>query len=394
MTNNGESMDNLYLEYGYSSLNKTNEELCGDRVEYKDDGEYMTLVLSDGLGSGVKANILATLTSKILCCLVSNNIDMQECIETIVQTLPVCKVRKVAYSTFSVVHINKQGKGFLFEFDNPEAIVFHNGKSCDLQRFEHNYCDKKVYVSNLNLVEGDAIFLMSDGVIHAGVGQVLNLGWDREEIKKFLNNSIKSTMSARCMSNILCGACHDLYVGSPGDDTTVACIKMRKEFPVQLMIGPPIDSNNDDYWVQKFMELDGKKVVCGGTTSHIVADYLKKEVVASCEFIDKDIPPTAQIDGIDIVTEGVLTLRKLLELSEKYLNVSDMSPKYYKSLDGASILADMLFEKATHIVFFVGQGINPAHQGLPIESTMKMKLVENLTKNLQKMGKQIEIIYD
>lgn len=387
-------MDNLYLEYGYSSLNKTNEELCGDRVEYKDDGEYMTLVLSDGLGSGVKANILATLTSKILCCLVSNNIDMQECIETIVQTLPVCKVRKVAYSTFSVVHINKQGKGFLFEFDNPEAIVFHNGKSCDLQRFEHNYCDKKVYVSNLNLVEGDAIFLMSDGVIHAGVGQVLNLGWDREEIKKFLNNSIKSTMSARCMSNILCGACHDLYVGSPGDDTTVACIKMRKEFPVQLMIGPPIDSNNDDYWVQKFMELDGKKVVCGGTTSHIVADYLKKEVVASCEFIDKDIPPTAQIDGIDIVTEGVLTLRKLLELSEKYLNVSDMSPKYYKSLDGASILADMLFEKATHIVFFVGQGINPAHQGLPIESTMKMKLVENLTKNLQKMGKQIEIIYD
>ena len=282
----------------------------------------------------------------------------------------------------------------MFEFDNPEAILFHNGKSCDLQRIEHNYCDKKVYVSNLDLGEGDAIFLMSDGVIHAGVGQVLNLGWDREEIKKFLDNSIKPTMSARCMSNILCGACHDLYVGSPGDDTTVACIKIRKEFPVQLMIGPPIDSSNDDYWVQKFMELDGKKVVCGGTTSHIVADYLKKEVVASCEFIDKDIPPTAQIDGIDIVTEGVLTLRKLLELSEKYLNVSGYVAQVLQVFRWCFYTCDMLFEKATHIVFFVEQGINPAHQGLPIESTMKMKLVENLTKNLQKMGKQIEIIYD
>lgn len=394
MISSGVAMSKLYLEYGYSSLNKKNEELCGDRVEYRHNGEYTTLVLSDGLGSGVKANILATLTSKILCCLVSNDIEMQECIETIVQTLPVCKVRNVAYSTFSVVHVNKEGKGFLFEFDNPEAIFYHNGEFIDFEREEHIYCGKKIYVSNLSLEEGDTIFLMSDGVIHAGVGQILNLGWERNEIKKFLQGSIKDNMSARCMANILCGACHDLYVGEPGDDTTVACVKIRKKLPVQLMIGPPIDSQNDDFWVGKFMELDGKKIVCGGTTSHIVADYLNKEVVASCEFIDNDVPPTATIEGIDIVTEGVLTLRKLLELSERYLSISDMSPKYYTAKDGASLLADMLFEKATHIVFFVGQSINPAHQGLPIDSTMKMKLVENLTKNLREMGKQIEIIYD
>lgn len=116
-------MDNLYLEYGYSSLNKANEELCGDRVEYKDDGEYMTLVLSDGLGSGVKANILATLTSKILCCLVSNNIDMQECIETIVQTLPVCKVRKSSiFYFFGCTY--KQGKGFCLSLITPKQFFF------------------------------------------------------------------------------------------------------------------------------------------------------------------------------------------------------------------------------------------------------------------------------
>ena len=87
----------LYLENGYTSLNKKGEELCGDRVESVCRGEYTTVALADGLGSGVKANILATLTSKILCTMISNGIDLEECIRTIIQTLPVCKVRGVAY---------------------------------------------------------------------------------------------------------------------------------------------------------------------------------------------------------------------------------------------------------------------------------------------------------
>ena len=386
-------MDRLFLECGYMSLNKKGEELCWDRVEYKDDGVYMTLVLSDGLGSGVKANILSTLTSKILCHLVSNNVSMQDCIETIIQTLPVCKVRNVAYSTFSVIHVNKDGQGYMFEFDNPEAIYYHNGQICDFEREEHICCDKKIFVSKLSLEEDDAIFLMSDGVIHAGIGQLLNLGWQRPEVKEFLSRNIKNSMSARCMASILCGACNDLYIGEPGDDTTVACVKIRKELSTQLMIGPPINAENDDFWIKKFIELDGKKIVCGGTTSHIVADYLKTDLQTSCDFIDKDVPPTAHIEGIDLVTEGVLTLRKLLEHSEKYLSVSDLAPKYYNSKDGASLLADMLFEKATHITFFVGQSINPAHQGLPIDSTMKFKLVDTLANNLKLMGKQVEVYY-
>ena len=116
----------LYLESGYTSLNKDGEELCGDNVETVTNGDYTTLVLADGLGSGVKANILATLTSKILCTMVANDIDIVDCIQTMIQTLPVCKVRKMAYSTFSVLHVNKAVK-VLFEFDNPEAIYYHNG---------------------------------------------------------------------------------------------------------------------------------------------------------------------------------------------------------------------------------------------------------------------------
>ena len=385
---------NLFLENGYTSLNKKGEELCGDKVECVVNGDYTTMVLADGMGSGVKANILSTLTSKILCTMVSNGIDVEECIATIVQTLPVCKVRGVAYSTFSVIHINKEGKGFLFEFDNPAAIYYHGGKCCDFDRIEHSYAGKTIYVSKLALDENDVIVIMSDGVIHAGIGQLLNFGWLRADVMKYLDEEIKPSMSARCIACLLASACNDLYVGEPGDDTTVAAVRIREELKVKILVGPPVDKTKDDFYVSQFLEGEGKKVVCGGTSSLIVSRYLNEKVTADVNFYDKDVPPIGHIKGIDLTTEGVLTLRKLLYHSEKYLSSSDLTPKYFTAPDGASLLADMLFEQATNITFYVGQSINAAHQGLPIDITMKLKLVESLTSNLKKMGKVVEVNYD
>ena len=203
-------MDKLFLENGYTSLNKKGEELCGDKVECISDGENTTLVLADGLGSGVKANILATLTSKILCTMVSNEISIDECVETIVQTLPVCKVRQVAYATFSVVHLGADGKGWLFEFDNPEAILIRDDKCLDFERVERDILGKKVYGTRLELRPDDYIVLMSDGVIHAGIGMLLNFGWLRKDVKEYLDKNFKKGMSARGVACLLAGACNDL----------------------------------------------------------------------------------------------------------------------------------------------------------------------------------------
>ena len=131
-------MKQLCVEYGYTSLNHYGEELCGDNVEMTSDGEWTTLVLADGLGSGVKANILSTLTSKILCTMVAGGADLEDCVSTIIQTLPVCKERGVAYSTFSIIHVNNEGRGHLFEFDNPEAVWYHHRHTCDFPRTERN----------------------------------------------------------------------------------------------------------------------------------------------------------------------------------------------------------------------------------------------------------------
>ncbi len=383
----------LCLETGCTSLNHYGEELCGDNVACTVNGDYTTLVLADGLGSGVKANILSTLTSKILCTMAANEIDIYECVETIIQTLPVCAERGVAYSTFSIIHVNKEGKGELFEFDNPEAIYYHNGKCQNFEREELNVCGKRVYRSELNLEEDDIIVVMSDGTIHAGIGMILNFGWERPQIMEHLDNNIKPGMSARAVACMLAAACNDLYADKPGDDTTVAAVRIRQRLDVNIMVGPPVDKEKDDYYIKHFLEGHSKKIVCGGTSSTIVARYLKTELKTSFDFPDKEVPPIGYIKGIDLTTEGVLTLRKLLQLSEKYVSIDDLTPKTFTKQDGASLLADFLFEKATHITFFVGQSVNVAHQGLPIDTTMKLKLVEKITENLRKMGKIVELNY-
>lgn len=383
----------LFLEYGYTSLNKCGEELCGDRVESVTKEPYTTLVLADGLGSGVKANILSTLTSKILCTMIANDIPLEECLETIIQSLPVCKVRGVAYSTFSIIHIDKQGRGHLFEFDNPQAIYFHQGKAMDFDRTALEICGKTVYDSPLELTNGDVVLVMSDGTIHAGIGMILNFGWQRPQIMDFLNHTITPEMSAPCIACALAAACNDLYLDKPGDDTTVAAIKIREGLDVNIMVGPPVDKEKDNFYVAQFMEGTGKKVVCGGTSSQIVARFLNKPLRTSFDFPDKEVPPIGYIEGIDLTTEGVLTLRRLISLSEKYVSPNDLSPKHFSKKDGASLLAKVLFEEASHIQFFVGQSVNIAHQGLPIDITMKLKLVERLAANLRAMGKTVSLTY-
>jgi hypothetical protein len=324
----------------------------------------------------------------------ANGIDIDECVETLIQTLPVCQVRGVAYSTFSLIHANNAGQGFLYEFDNPQAIYYHKGKCIDFERERLEICGKTVYKSELNLEENDVIMVMSDGTIHAGIGQILNFGWERKQIMEHLDRNIKPRMSARAVACLLTAACNDLYLDKPGDDTTVAAVKIRPRLNVSIMVGPPVDKEKDNFYVERFMEGADKTIVCGGTSSQIVARYLNKPLRTSFDFPDKDVPPIGFIEGVDLTTEGVLTLRRLLELSEKYISVQDLTPKTFTKQDGASLLANLLFEEASHIKFFVGQSVNVAHQGLPIDITMKLKLVEKLASNLRAMGKTVMLNYD
>lgn len=385
---------NSVLEYGYVSLNKKNEELCGDKVEMipaADGGA--TLVLADGMGSGVKANILSTLTSKILCTMAAANVPLEECIDTIAGSLPVCKQRGVAYSTFSLLSVTPGGSAYLAEFDNPPAILLHGGKYTPLERVERIYSGKKLYLSRFAFERGDVLLVMSDGVVHAGVGETLNFGWDVKEIREFAEIQYDPALSARTMASIMANACYELYGHRPGDDTTVLAVKFRAPLSVNMMIGPPSSPESDGLVVQEFMAHDGKKVVCGGTSSQVVARELKTQVTTSFDYIDKDVPPIGYINGIDLTCEGVLTLKKLLTYADKYVSVSDPDIKMFKGKDGASLLANLLLIEASEVNLFVGRGVNLAHEGLGIDNKTKLDSVVKLINILKSLNKKVEIKY-
>lgn len=389
-------MNNLCTDIGFKSVNKKGEQLCGDHIEIVEQNENsLVLVLADGLGSGVKACILSTLTSKIISTMIANNLSVEECVSTIAATLPVCEKRGVAYSTFTIIRITNNSEAEIIQYDNPHVIMLRSGENYEYPRTSMEIGGKTIYKSKLQLETNDVFIAMSDGAIYAGVGKTLNFGWQRDSIIDFMVGNYDSKMSAKGISQLLLDECNDLYGGEPGDDTTVAAVKIRQRIPVSLMIGPPSNPQDLKKMQTLFFAKEGKHIVCGGTTSKLASEYLGKPVVPCLDYFDPDIPPIAKIEGIDLVTEGVVTMTKVLEYADSYLNgsisISDLSMKK----DGASRIAQMLFEEATDISFYVGRAVNPAHQNpaLPINFNVKMQLIDEVSKKLKAMGKNINVSY-
>lgn len=382
-----------FIDDGYVSLNHVGEELCGDKVEIVRKEDSTTIVLADGLGSGVKANILATLTSKLLCLMLANNADIEDCIASVISTLPVCSIRKVAYSTFTVVHIDKNGNGYIFEFDNPPLIYLRNGELYNLQREKKIIMNKTVYCSTLKAQVNDCLIFCSDGAPHAGIGKTMNLGWSIEDIANYVVSNYSNEMSAMQIAALIGESCYSLYIGEPGDDTTIAAIKLMEPLKVNILVGPPLNHEDDQVVAENFMKQEGLKVVCGGTTSKIMARYLRKDIKTTLKYYSKEVPPIAIIDGLDLVTEGVITLGKVLEIVQKYLDEKDVFNKGLNNKDGATLIANLILRRASQVNLFVGTTLNPAHKDLPIDVSMKMKIVENLKTALEKAGKIVTIQY-
>ena len=389
-------MNNLCADIGFCSVNHVGEELCGDHSDVVEtDENSKVIVLADGLGSGVKASILSTLTSKILSTMISAGLSVEDCVETIADTLPVCSVRQVAYSTFTIMHIVNNEEMVLIQYDNPLVILLRDGKNYDYPKTEMNIKGKKIYKSKISLCENDIFIAMSDGCIHAGVGLSLNFGWERDDIISYMETFYDVGFTAKTLASILLDECYKLYGGEPGDDTTVGVVHIRKREPMNLLFGPPSNRDDCDKMMSLFFSKEGKHIVCGGTTSSIAAKYLGKTIKPSIEFVDPQIPPIAELEGVDLVTEGVITVNRVLEYAKDYLKENKLYVKWSSGRDGASMICRLLFEEATDINFYVGRAVNPAHQNpdLPINFNIKMNLVSELSKCLEQMGKKIKVSY-
>lgn len=389
-------MNDLCADIGYRSINHVGEQLCGDHVDVVEQGENSSvIVLADGLGSGVKASILSTLTAKIISTMMAEGLSLENCVNTIAATLPICSVRGVAYSTFTIIHLIDNDVAELIQYDNPQIIMLRNGKSFDYPSIEMSIGGKKIYRSTVKLMENDLLIAMSDGCPHAGIGRAFNFGWKREDIISFVETMYDGEITAKTLSTMLIDECSKLYGQRPGDDATCCAVRIRKRVPMNLLFGPSANRDDSDRMMALFFSKEGKHIISGGTTSSIAARYLGRPLRPSLRFEAADVPPTAELEGVDLVTEGVITINKVLSYAKDYLQDNESYKQWSYKRDGASMIARLLFEEATDINFYVGRAINPAHQNpdLPINFNIKMNLVEDLSRCLRQMGKRIKVSY-
>ncbi len=329
----------------------------------------------------------ATLTTKIASSMLARGTGLEDVVETITQTLPVCRERKIAYSTLQILRIDSRGNATLVEFDSPRTFLCRAAHVIPFPAQPRTVGGKTVLIGQFELQENDWITLVSDGVIHAGIGGLLPLGLGWNGVASRLSEDIAKASDSLDLCNSLLDCCDGYYLGKPGDDTTVVAIKIRRPYRLNLMMGPPATPEHDREVIERFLAAPGSKVVSGGTTATLVSRIIAKPLKVSLEYHDSNIPPIAHLEGIDLVTEGVLTLNAAADRlrAPKELRQS-------KRMDGASLVARMLLD-SDHVHIWAGGAVNPAHQTplLPSAMNIKLQVLSRLRTQLELLGKVVHM---
>lgn len=392
--------DKYHVEVGNFQYNHSGEKICGDiflssRIP---EENRVLAVLSDGMGHGVKANVLATLTATIALNLSLEHKKATTIAEKIMKALPICSERHISYSTYTIIDINlDEDTVSLLEYDNPKTIIIRGHRV-----YEPNW--EKVQVGNTNDKREedlraasfvpqleDRIISCSDGITMSGLGMGLVMGWGRNDLIGYIKKLIdaNSTISARELSEKIVkkASANDLH--NPKDDLTCSVIYFRKPRRTLICTGPPFNMEKDNEFAQKFKEFSGRKIISGATTSEIISRELKRALVDEA-IIDDTLPPSSKMEGVDLVTEGVLTLNKTINILDKSKN-----PTLQLGKGPADQICQILLE-SDEINILVGTKINESHHdpSLPVVIEIRRNLIQRLQKILcDKYMKVVKIEY-
>lgn len=375
--------ERVFVEVDFSQESKASQASPGDvflSQRDSDDGRIVC-VLADGLGSGIKANVLATLTATMAMKYVTSDIEPQKAAEIIMATLPVCSIRKIGYSTFTIIDILPQRQIKIIEHDNPAYILLRGGEVVNIEKKRFmiqtaTVGEREILCSDFTAEENDRIIVFSDGVSQSGMGtDVMPLGWMHTGAADFVARCCKNAplISARQLSKKVV----DRAIKNDGlkakDDISCAVISFRNPRKTLVVTGPPFDKKNDEVLARKFEEYEGKKVICGGTTAGIIARLTKRDIQLDLSKLWPDIPPMSKMSGAELVTEGTLTLSKALELLK-----SGKDPDRLPA-DPAVMLVKLLLDSDI-IHFIVGTKINEAHQDPSLPEALDIR--RNLLKSM------------
>ncbi|MBP7462753.1 MAG: SpoIIE family protein phosphatase [Bacteroidales bacterium] len=391
--------NDFFIEIDARQINHQGQKICGDvfmKRRIKEENRFI-VVLSDGMGHGVKANILASLTATMAMNFTIEHRDPGRIAEIIMKTLPVCKERKIAYATFTIIDVTTHDKVQIIEYDNPHVMAFRDGKPMQLDWHEielskYAQHDKKLFTTGFYPHLGDRLILVSDGVAQSGMGsETFPFGWGVDKITNYVAGLIEAdhNISAARLSEKIVNrsVLNDGYKSK--DDTSCASLYFREPRKLLLVTGPPFEASYDARLATIIREHSGKKVVCGGTTTDIVSRELGVEVTNSLDFYDKELPPVAYMPGIDLVTEGILTLNKVNRL------LRDFDSDYLTGKGPADQIVKM-FHESDRIDFVVGTKVNEAHQdpNVPVDLEIRRTIINRIARLLdEKFLKEVSISY-
>lgn len=378
-----------HIEVDSAQIRKQGQYACGDAFLSRrlTEDKRVLCVLADGLGSGIKANVLATLTSTLALGCMAGDMPADRTAATILDSLPVCSRRRIAYSTFSLLDIDSQGQARLLESENPPTLFIRAGTRIEADRtpqahFRAGEHDRELWLAELKLREGDRLILFSDGVTQAGMGREKSpLGWGLAGVVNYIIDQVSRvpTLSARALARAVVDEALRRDGAVARDDMTCAVIYVRQPRELLIVTGPPYGRDRDRLMAETFDRFTGRRILCGGTTASLVARELGRPVEVDLRAIDPDIPPMSRMPGADLVTEGTLTLGAVARLLEEPATQDT-------ARDNAALRLFNLMRDSDIIHFLVGTRINEAHQdpNVPVELDLRRTLVRRIRDRLER----------
>ncbi|MGA2635456.1 MAG: SpoIIE family protein phosphatase [Terracidiphilus sp.] len=381
--NGGES----FIEVDSCQRAKHGQLISGDvflsqKVKHED---RVVSVLSDGLGSGVKASVLASMTATMALKFTASAMDLRRSAEIIMDTLPICSVRKISYSTFTVVDMTSTGETRIIEHGNPPFLLVRPNGVLNVEKTEvrpQRWQDRVISFSAFDVQREDRIIFFSDGITQAGMGEYRTpLGWGLENVDNFVREKIDRYphISARELSRLLVAEAEQVDGLSAKDDITCGVVYFRSPRQLLVMTGAPFNRAHDVDLAKMAEKTSGRKVICGGTTANIISRLLDRPIqIDMRQQLNPKVPPSARMEGFDLVTEGTLTLGEVARLLEEGFAPEDMKS------NAAVKLASMLLDSDI-VKFAVGTRINEAHQdpNIPVELDLRRNIVKRIAVLLE-----------
>ena len=382
---------------------------CGDMLATLRTNTGTTIICADGIGSGLRAHIAAQMCVSRLTESLQQELSLRTVFQSVATTMQGSRDPQKPFAAFSIARIRSDGYATIFSYDAPPPIMVSRQSATVLASRPFPLPGGLALESNCQLDMGEGILLMSDGITQAGLGYGANTEWTSEGVVRFINGKISSRLklslapemlhkeavarwkgetqeSARSFSPYSPDARHQATIRHAGDDCSVVLGLCRTGQTVNILTGPPQDRDDDLPTVKRFLQLPGLKIVCGGTTAKLVAKYLNVPLEMESEPMSVIAPPRYGIKGINLVTEGAVTLNQVYNiLDEDVANLHEDS--------GVTELR-LLLGVADKLNIIVGKADNTANADISFRQRgvlSRKVLIPLLAEKLRQEGKLVNV---